>query len=141
MDKVKLGDKVSVHYTGKLENGDIFDTSLTEGREPLVATLGKKQLISGFENALIGMTVGERKTVEIPPNEAYGEFNNDMIFEIGKDRLPKEVKIGETLQSNTPNGTIVVKVVDIKENEVVLDANHALSGKKLIFELEIVNIN
>jgi FKBP-type peptidyl-prolyl cis-trans isomerase SlpA len=140
MEKVKLGDNVSVHYIGKLENGDVFDTSLLEGREPLSVTLGKKQLIKGFEDALIGMSIGERKTVEILPNEAYGEFNNEMIFEITKDRLPKEVKVGETLQSNTPNGIIVVRVVDIKENIVVLDANHPLSGKKLIFDLEIVDI-
>ena len=140
MEKVKLGDNVSVHYIGKLENGDVFDTSLLEGREPLSVTLGKKQLIKGFEEALSGMSIGERKTVEILPNEAYGEFNNEMIFEITKDRLPKEVKVGETLQSNTPNGIIVVRVVDIKENIVVLDANHPLSGKKLIFDLEIVDI-
>lgn len=140
MQKVKLGDIVSVHYIGKLENGDIFDSSLIEGRQPLSATLGKKQLIKGFEDALIGMSIGERKTVEISPNEAYGEFINDMVFEVKKDRLPKEVKVGETLQSNTPNGIIVVRVVDIKENIVVLDANHPLSGKKLIFDLEIVDI-
>jgi len=140
MKKVKTGDKIKVNYVGKYENGEIFDSSIQEGREPLNAEVGKRQLIKGFEDALIGMTIGEKKTVEIPPKDAYGEFSNELIVEVTKDRLPKDVQIGQTLQSNTPKGPVVVTVVEIKENVVVLDANHPLSGKKLIFDLEIMEI-
>lgn len=140
MKKVKTGDKIKVNYVGKYENGEIFDNPIEEGRDPLIAEVGKRQLIKGFEDALIGMTIGEKKTVEILPKDGYGEFSNELIVEVTKDRLPKDVQIGQTLQSNTPNGPIVVTVVEIKENVVVLDANHPLSGKKLIFDLEIMEI-
>ena len=141
MRKIQSGDNVKVHYTGKLEDGSIFDTSLTEGREPLETTLGQGQLIKGFESGLIDMSEGEKKTIEIESADAYGEYNPEMINEIPKTQVPEGVKEGEMLQGMGPMGPVNVKVVEVKEETVVLDANHPLAGKKLIFELEVVEIS
>ena len=141
MRKIQSGDNVKVHYTGKLEDGSIFDTSLTEGREPLETTLGQGQLIKGFEAGLIDMLEGEKKTIEIESADAYGEYNPEMINEIPKTQVPEGVKEGEMLQGMGPMGPVNVKVVEVKEDTVVLDANHPLAGKKLIFELEVVEIS
>ena len=84
MEKIKLGNTVTVHYTGKLKNGDIFDTSMVEGREPLVVKLGEGQLIKGFENGLIDMAIGDKKTIEISSEDAYGEYNDFMVQEVGR---------------------------------------------------------
>ena len=132
---------MSVNYTGKLEDGSIFDTSLQEGREPLKATLGQGQLISGFENGLIGMSVGENKTVEIEPSNAYGEYDPSMVQEVDKSQVPMEVKVGDMLQGMSPMGPVNVKVTEIKEETIILDMNHPLAGKKLIFDLEVISIN
>ena len=141
MRKIQSGDNVKVHYTGKLEDGSIFDTSLAEGREPLETTLGQGQLIKGFEAGLIDMTEGEKKTIEIESADAYGEHNPEMINEIPKAQVPEGVKEGEMLQGMGPMGPVNVKVVEVKEETVVLDANHPLAGKKLIFDLEVVSIS
>lgn len=141
MSKVKIGDTVSVNYTGKLDDGTIFDSSLTEGRSPLTATVGQKQLIPGFENALIDMLVGDKKTISIDPTEAYGPVIKEMIAEVPKTNLPSEIQIGQMLQAQTAQGPINVRVVEIKEDVAVLDANHPLAGKTLIFDLELVSIN
>jgi FKBP-type peptidyl-prolyl cis-trans isomerase 2 len=141
MRKIQSGDNVKVHYTGKLEDGSIFDTSLTEGREPLETTLGQGQLIKGFEAGLIDMSEGEKKTIEIESADAYGEHNPEMINEIPKTQVPEGVKEGEMLQGMGPMGPVNVKVVEVKEETVVLDANHPLAGKKLIFDLEVVSIS
>jgi FKBP-type peptidyl-prolyl cis-trans isomerase SlpA len=141
MKKIQSGDNVKVHYTGKLEDGSIFDTSLTEGREPLETTLGQGQLIKGFESGLIDMSEGEKKTIEIESADAYGEYNPEMINEIPKTQVPEGVKEGEMLQGMGPMGPVNVKVVEVKEETVVLDANHPLAGKKLIFDLEVVSIS
>jgi FKBP-type peptidyl-prolyl cis-trans isomerase SlpA len=141
MRKIKSGDNVKVHYTGKLEDGSIFDTSLTEGREPLETTLGQGQLIKGFEAGLMDMSEGEKKTIEIESTDAYGEYNPEMINEIPKTQVPEGVKEGEMLQGMGPMGPVNVKVVEVKEETVVLDANHPLAGKKLIFDLEVVSIS
>ncbi len=141
MRKITNGDTVKVHYTGKLEDGTIFDTSLTEGREPLTAKLGEGKLINGFETGLFEMSVGEKKTIEISPENAYGELNERLISEVPIDHVPENVKVGETLQAIAPNGTpINVRVTDVKETTVVVDANHPLAGKKLIFELEVLEV-
>ena len=123
MRKVKLGDNVTVNYTGKLEDGSIFDTSLTEGREPLSATLGQGQLIEGFENGLLEMSVGESKTIEIEPEQAYGLYNPELRTKIGRAQFPPNVQVGETLQGNSPNGPIIVKVWEVDEETVTIDAN------------------
>ena len=141
MRKVQIGDTITVNYTGRLEDGTIFDSSLNEGREPLTSTLGQGQLIAGFENGLIDMTIGESKTIEIEPENAYGEYIPEMMTVVGFNQVPEGVKVGETLQGNTPNGPINVLVKEITDEGVVLDANHPLAGKKLIFDLEVVGIS
>jgi FKBP-type peptidyl-prolyl cis-trans isomerase SlpA len=141
MSIIKNGDTVSVNYTGKLEDGSVFDTSLQEGREPLTATLGQNQLIPGFESGLIGMTIGESKTVEIDPEMAYGNYNPALTQEISKDQVPQDVKVDDMLQGMSQNGPINVRIAEIKESTVVIDMNHPLAGKKLIFDLEVISVN
>jgi FKBP-type peptidyl-prolyl cis-trans isomerase SlpA len=124
-----------------LEDGTIFDSSLNEGREPLTSTLGQGQLISGFEDGLIDMVVGETKTIEIEPENAYGNYQSEMITIVSKSQVPETIQVGETLQGNTPNGPIIVKVIEVTDDSVTLDANHPLAGKKLIFDLEVMGIS
>ena len=140
MKKIKNGDTVKVHYTGRLEDGDVFDTSMVDGREPITVTLGENSLIVGFENGLIDMAVGEKKTIEIKCSEAYGEYNDGMIQEVPKSQMPGEVEVGMSLQSQTEMGVIQFLVKEIKEASVILDANHKLAGKDLIFDLEVLEI-
>ena len=140
MQKIKNGDTVSVNYTGKLEDGTIFDSSLVEGREPLNAVLGQGQLISGFEKGLLEMSVGEKKTVEIEHTEAYGEIIKEMVIEVAKNQVPENIEVGHMLQGNGPMGPVNVKVVEIKDDVVIIDGNHPLAGKKLIFDLEVMGI-
>lgn len=141
MRKIQTGDTVKVHYTGRLEDGSIFDTSLAEGREPIEVTLGQGQLIPGFEAGLIDMTEGDKKTVEIETEDAYGHPKAEMINEVPKANVPEGVQEGEMLQGISPMGPVNVKVVTVSEDTVTLDANHPLAGKKLIFDLEIVSIS
>jgi FKBP-type peptidyl-prolyl cis-trans isomerase 2 len=141
MKKIQVGDTVIVNYTGRLEDGTIFDSSLNEGREPLTSTLGQGQLISGFEDGLIDMVVGETKTIEIAPENAYGNYQSEMITIVSKSQVPETIQVGETLQGNTPNGPIIVKVIEVTDDSVTLDANHPLAGKKLIFDLEVMGIS
>jgi len=140
MRKVKTGDTVKVNYTGRLEDGSVFDTSMVEGREPLEAQLGQGSLIKGFEEALIGMSVGEKKTVEIDFDNAYGPYNDFMVQEVEIDKMPGEVQVGTQLQSQTDMGPVQFIVKEVKEETVVLDANHPLAGENLIFDLEIVGV-
>lgn len=140
MTKVKEGSVVTVHYTGKFENGEVFDSSLTDGREPLKVKLGEGSLIKGFEDGLYGMETGEKKTIELNPDIAYGNYNDSLISEVPLSQLPEGVKVGELLQGTTPNGPVNVKVVDITEDNAVVDANHPLSGKNLVFEVEIMGV-
>ena len=141
MEKVTSNSTVSVHYTGRLEDGTVFDSSLVEGREPLTATLGQGNLISGFENGLVDMVVGEKKTVEIEPENAYGQINPQMVNEVAKSQVPEGVSVGDMLQAMSPAGPINVKVLEINEDVVVLDADHPLAGQKLIFDLEVITIS
>jgi len=141
MKKVEANSTVTVHYTGRLEDGNVFDSSMVEGREPLVVTLGQGQLISGFENGLHEMVVGDKKTVELTPDHAYGEYNDEMIQEVPKEQLPNDVELGMPLEAQTQMGPIRFVVKEIKDDSVILDANHPLAGKKLIFDLEVVNID
>ena len=141
MQKVKGGDKVKVHYHGRLSNGETFDKS--EGREPLEFEVGSGMVIKGFDDGVTGMSVGEKKTITIPFNEAYGPKNPEMIIEMPKDRFPKdmELEIGMSLAMGDGQGNqFEVIVTQIKEGSVVLDANHPLAGKDLIFDLELVEI-
>jgi FKBP-type peptidyl-prolyl cis-trans isomerase 2 len=140
MKRVESNSTVSVNYTGKLEDGTIFDSSLVEGREPLKTTLGQGQLIKGFENGLLEMQVGESKTIEIPSEEAYGEYLDYLVQEVPIDQMPGDVEVGTQLFSQTDMGPVNFVVKEIKEMTVVLDANHPLAGKNLIFDLEVLEV-
>ena len=141
MKKIDVNSTVSVNYTGKLEDGTVFDSSLNPGREPLSATLGQGALIPGFEKGLLGMSIGESKTVNIPCVEAYGELNEQLVAEVPKDRVPEGVIEGQMLQTMTQQGPMNVVVKEVKDDVVILDANHPLAGKDLIFDLEVISID
>jgi FKBP-type peptidyl-prolyl cis-trans isomerase 2 len=139
LSKVKEGDTVKVHYTGSLKNGEVFDSS--KDKEPLEFTLGEGQLIPGFEKAVIGMAIGDSASIDIPSEEAYGEEREDLIINVPKDQLPDDVKpqVGMQLQVNQGNGQpIPVRIKEVGEEELTLDANHPLAGKDLSFEIELV---
>ncbi|MES1222687.1 MAG: peptidylprolyl isomerase [Bacteroidota bacterium] len=141
MQKAKSGDKVKVHYHGKLTNGETFDSS--EGREPLEFEVGKGMVIKGFEDGVTGMLVGEKKTLNIPYHEAYGPRNPDMLIEMPKDRFPKDMEIvaGIPLMMSDGSGqNFQVIVAEIKEEAVILDANHPLAGQDLVFDIELVEV-
>ena len=141
MKIVEVNSSVTVNYTGRLSDGSVFDSSLTEGREPLKATLGQGSLIPGFEKGLLGMKEGDKKVVEIPSDEAYGSTREDLVVEVPKDRVPETVNEGQMLQTMTPQGPMNVIVKEVKEDVVVIDGNHPLAGKDLIFDLELVSID
>ncbi|EIJ40278.1 FKBP-type peptidyl-prolyl cis-trans isomerase [Galbibacter orientalis] len=141
MSQVKENDTVKVHYTGKLVDGQVFDSSLE--REPLEFKLGEGQLIPGFENGILNMAVNEKKTINIPSSEAYGEVRQELLQEIPKNELPEDIKpeVGMGLVSRTPEGReIQLVVADVKDESIVVDANHPLAGKDLIFEIEVLEI-
>jgi FKBP-type peptidyl-prolyl cis-trans isomerase 2 len=140
MKKVEKNSTVTVHYTGRLEDGTVFDSSREDGRDPLTAQLGQGNLIAGFENGLIDMVSGDKKTVEIESVDAYGEYNDFMIQEVPKEQMPGEVEVGMPLEAQTQMGPIKFIVKEIKDETVVLDGNHPLAGKKLIFDLEVVDV-
>jgi FKBP-type peptidyl-prolyl cis-trans isomerase 2 len=124
-----------------LEDGTIFDTSLTDGREPLKATLGQGQLIEGFEKGLLEMSIGESKTIEIDPEFAYGTYNPELKTKVDRSQFPPNVQVGETLQGNSSRGPIIVKILEVDEETVTIDANHPLASQKLIFDVEVTGIN
>lgn len=141
MKEVKNGDTVRVHYTGKLTNGDQFDSSA--GRDPLEFTVGGGQMIKGFDAAMPGMKVGDKKTVNISAEDAYGERSDDAIIEFPKENVPADMKIekGMSLTLSNQNGQPVpVTVLDITDDAVIMDANHFLAGKELVFDIELVEI-
>jgi FKBP-type peptidyl-prolyl cis-trans isomerase SlpA len=139
MSKIENGNTVKVHYTGTFENGEVFDSSV-ERNEPISFTVGSKQVIPGFENALMGMAIGESKKVTLVPEQAYGNVINEMIQEVDKTLVPPTVKVGEVLTSQTEQGPFNVVVREVNENTVLLDGNHPMAGKTLVFELEVVEI-
>jgi FKBP-type peptidyl-prolyl cis-trans isomerase 2 len=141
MKKVLSDSTVTVNYTGRLEDGTIFDSSMVEGREPMTAKLGEGRLIKGFEEGLVDMSEGDKKTVEIESAEAYGEYLDYLLQEVEKSQMPGEVEVGMPLQAQTEMGVVQFVVKEVKETSVVLDANHPLAGKKLIFDLEVVSID
>lgn len=141
MRQAQRGDVVKVHYTGRLTDGEVFDTS--EGRGPLEFTIGEGRIIPGFESAVIGMAVGEKKTQEIPSDEAYGPHFDDMVHVVDREELPDDIQLelGLQLQMTRPGARpLVVSVVDITEDTVSLDANHPLAGQDLVFDIELVEI-
>ena len=141
MSQVKSGDKVKVHYHGKLTSGETFDSSA--GREPLEFEVGSGSVIPGFDEGVTGMTIGEKKTINIPFLEAYGPRNQEMVIGMPKDRFPEDMQIelGMPLMMSDGQGQqFQVTIVEIKETEVMLDANHPLAGQDLTFDLELVEI-
>jgi FKBP-type peptidyl-prolyl cis-trans isomerase 2 len=141
MQQVKAGDVVKVHYTGKLTTGEQFDSSA--GREPLEFTVGAGQMIKGFDAAMPGMALGEKKTINIPAADAYGERTEEAIIQFPKENVPADMKLEAGMQltlSNQAGQPIPVVVVEVQEEVIVLDANHFLAGKELIFDIELVEI-
>ncbi len=141
MQTVKSGDTVKVHYKGTLTDGTLFDSS--EGREPLQFQVGGQQVIQGFDEGVIGMQVGEKKTVNIPVDQAYGPVNEDMLVEFPKNNFPPEMvpEIGMQLNMTDSQGHVIpVVITEIKEDSIILDANHQLAGEDLVFDIELVEI-
>lgn len=142
MSTVKEGDTVKVHYTGKLNDGTVFDSS--EDREPLEFTMGEGQLIPGFEKAVEGLKEGDSTTVEIPTDEAYGERREDLELEVAKSELPDNVEpqVGMQLQMQQQQSgqAIPVQITKVEDDKVTLDANHPLAGKDLTFDIELIEI-
>jgi len=137
----KKGDAVAVHYTGRLEDGSVFDSSV--GRSPLSFTLGDGNMIKGFDAALYDMVIGDKKTVTIPAAEAYGERRQDMMIEVPLSQVPPDIQpeIGLQLTLQGPGGQpMPVTLVDMDEEKITLDANHELAGQDLIFDIELVSI-
>ena len=142
MEQAKAGDKVKVHYTGRQPNGETFDSSV--GQEPLEFTLGAGEVIPGFEAGVLGMAVGEHRTVEIEPDDGYGPYNEDMVLEVEREQFPEEMQpeVGQQLQVRQDGGQAISVVVTAVDDETVtLDANHPLAGQTLTFEIELVSIN
>jgi FKBP-type peptidyl-prolyl cis-trans isomerase 2 len=138
----KTGDMVSVHYTGRLNDGTQFDSST--GRAPLEFTLGSGMVIKGFDDGVTGMQIGDKKTVTIPAAEAYGEVNEEMFFNVPKTQFPADLnpQVGDELQMNDDQGHVFpVRVHEVQADAVIIDANHQLAGKELIFDLELVSVN
>ncbi|GGY36250.1 FKBP-type peptidyl-prolyl cis-trans isomerase [Parvularcula lutaonensis] len=141
MSQAKNGDTVSINYTGKLADGTLFDSS--EGREPLQFQLGAHQIIPGLERAIDGMSVGEKKTVTISPEDAYGERDESRMQAVPRAQLPADLPTepGTQLAMQTQDGqTLPVTVAESNEETVVLDANHPLAGRELTFDVELVDI-
>lgn len=141
MTKAKDGSQVKVHYTGSLKTGEIFDSS--EGREPLEFTVGAGMMIKGFDAAVNGMEIGEKKKAEIPAAEAYGEVREDLIITFSKDKLPDDLdpQVGQKLAMSNGDQQIPVTITSVSEDSVQIDANHELAGKDLIFDIELVEVN
>lgn len=141
MAQAKSGDTVRVHYTGRLEDGTVFDTS--RERDPLEFTLGQHQVIPGFEQGVIGMETGEAKKIEIPSAQAYGPHDVRLVTEVSRDQIPPDLKlkVNDRLQvGRRDGGTAIVKVTAVSDSSVTLDANHPLAGEDLTFDVELVEI-
>ena len=141
MASAKSGDTVRVHYTGKLEDGSVFDSS--DGRDPLEFTVGSGQVIPGFDQAVAGMKPGEERQVKIPAAEAYGDRKDDLVIVVERAQLPPDIDpaVGQQLQLSQEGRAFVVTVADVNEQNITLDANHPLAGEDLVFELQLVEID
>lgn len=141
MQQVQSGDTVKVHYHGRLTDGTTFDSS--EGRDPLEFQVGSGMVIAGFDNGVVGMIVGDKKTVHIAVDDAYGPKNPDMIIEFPKEQVPADMpmEVGMRLNLNNSQGQVVpVVITEIQEAAILLDANHPLAGEDLVFDIELVEI-
>jgi len=136
---IENGNVVDVHYVGKLTDGNVFDSS--EEREPLKFEVGSGQIIPGFENAVMGKTVGDKVTVTINPEMGYGDVREDLFVQLPIDKMPGDVEVGQMLQAMSDDGRATqVRVHEVNEDHVIIDGNHPLAGKDLIFDIEIVSV-
>ena len=141
MVQAKNGNKVKVHYTGKLEDGSVFDSS--SGDSPLEFTLGQGQVIPGFDQGVLGMEPGESKVLNIPVDQAYGPYNPDAVFEIDRSELPPDIplEVGLRMQGNQPGGRVAeITIVEFDDAKVKMDSNHPLAGQALTFDIQLVEI-
>jgi peptidylprolyl isomerase len=141
MTQAKKGDTVKIHYTGRLADGEVFDSS--NNKDPLQFTIGSGQVIQGFDEAVTGMTVGEMKTAEIPCDKAYGQREDNLIIVVDKKQVPPELKIemGQRLEVGSPSGELLpVTVIEIGDDNITLDANPPLAGEDLTFDIELLEI-
>ena len=141
MSQAKDGDTVKVHYTGKLEDGTVFDSS--RDREPFEFKVGTGNVIPGFEKGVVGMKVGEEKTITIPPEEGYGSHREELTAVVNKSEFPPDItpEVGRQLQINQPNGSVAnVVITKIEDEMVTIDASHPLCGKTLFFDIEMMAI-
>ncbi|SRR5579883_1426268 len=141
MAQAKAGDTVKVHYTGKLDDGTVFDSSVD--REPLEFTIGSGNIIPGFEQAVVGMSLGESKTEIIPTDQAYGPHLDEMVVVVDRQQMPEEIdpQVGQQLQIQQQNGQVLpVVITDVSGASVTLDANHPLAGEDLTFDIRLVEI-
>lgn len=141
MTQAKTGDKVRIHYTGTLEDGTQFDSSV--GRDPLEFSVGKGEVIEGFDKAVEGMSVGENKSVSIPPEEAYGKRHEQLIQDVPKSALPSDIEpaVGAQLQAQSPDGqTLRLVITEVSDENITVDGNHPLAGRTLNFDIELVEI-
>jgi peptidylprolyl isomerase len=141
MQKAKSGDTVSVHYTGTLENGSVFDSS--QGQDPIEFTIGARQVIDGFENAIIGMSPGQKKRESIAAAAAYGDHEEALVFQVPRSAMQSgmDVQVGDMVRVTLPDGqTAPMQVIEIDQASLTLDANHPLAGQTLTFDLELVAI-
>ncbi|MFX1466864.1 MAG: peptidylprolyl isomerase [Promethearchaeota archaeon] len=139
---IKNGDKIKVEYTGTLDDGTVFDTS--EGREPLEFEVGARQVIKGFDEAVLGLEIGEEKKVNLAPSESYGEYDPNLIKKISLDKLPpgEEPKPGMVLELRTSDGiSFPARITEVAEQDITIDLNHPLAGKNLIFQIKVVDIS
>lgn len=141
MAQAKTGDQVHVHYTGRLDDGTVFDSS--QGRDPLTFKLGSGQVIPGFDRAVTGMEIGDEKTVTIEAGNAYGEHRSELIMTVNRENVPPDldIEVGQRLQLEKDSGEkIRVTVTDVSPDSVTLDANHPLAGHNLTFDIRLVQV-
>lgn len=141
MATAQTGDTVRVHYTGKLDDGTVFDSSV--GGDPIEFVIGDHQVIPGFEDGVTGMALGEAKTIVIPFDQAYGAYDDELVLNVPRDQFPDHItpEVGEALQLQQPDGNVITVVIsDVSDEAVTLDANHPLAGEDLTFDLQLAEI-
>lgn len=139
MSITQIGDQVQIHYTGRFEDGTVFASS--EGREPLEFQAGGDEVIPGLSQAVVGMELGESKTVEVEPENAYGPWKPGLDHRVPREMLPEEAELGDPLRAQVGDNTMVVWITELGDDFAVLDANHPLAGRTLIFDIEVVSLN
>ena len=141
MKEAQVGDLVSVHYTGKLANGEVFDSS--KDRDPLEFTLGNKKLLGGFEEGVVGMKPGETKSLTLNPEQAFGDRREDLVLELPKNEFPQHItpSVGLQLEVNNASGAkLMVVITEVGDDSVTLDGNHPLAGQTIVFDIELIEI-